>query len=143
MPSYYGKDSLTYRVTNTDIEGRFSEAKIHIIVGNVELEDFVFLLPNAFSPNGDGMNDLFVIDGLGDTETSMLEVFNRWGTIVYRSQGVRYENDWDGKINMKTMITIGDELPSGVYMYVFKVKKNIPEKGIVEKEFRGFIELRR
>jgi gliding motility-associated-like protein len=142
LPSFYGIDSLTYRITNTEIPGRSDEAKVYIMVGNETFEDFSFLLPNAFSPNGDGINDYFVIDGLGDTETSMLEVFNRWGTIVYRSKGNNYKNDWDGKTNLKAFISVGDELPSGTYYYIFKVKKNI-NGSIVSKEFKGFVELRR
>jgi len=142
IPSYFGRDSLTYRVSNTSIPGRYSEAKVYIMVGNEDIGGFSFILPNAFSPNGDGMNDYFVIYGLDNTETSSLEVFNRWGTIVYRSPGLFYENDWDGKANMRTMVGIGDELPNGVYYFVFNVKKNIDGK-IVSKEFKGFVELRR
>jgi gliding motility-associated-like protein len=101
-----------------------------------------FLLPNAFSPNGDGINDRFVISGLGLTEESSIEVFNRWGTIVYRSEGKNYDNNWDGTSNVGAMISIGKELPNGVYFYVFEVKKNV-EGSVQTKRFSGYVELRR
>ncbi len=143
LPSFYGKDSLYYVITNTSIPLRSSIAKVIIFVGNKDFgDDFSFLLPNAFSPNGDGINDYFVISGLGATEESSLEVYNRWGTIVYRSRGTRYNNDWGGRSNVGAMVSIGDQLPNGTYYYIFKVKKNLEGK-VVTKRYNGFIEIRR
>jgi len=99
-------------------------------------------LPNAFSPNGDGINDKFVISGLGVTAESSLEVYNRWGTIVYRSNGKQYDNSWDGRSNVGAMVSIGKELPNGVYFYIFKVSKNIEGK-LEERTYTGYVELRR
>jgi len=143
LPSFYGLDSISYRIRNIEVEGRYSEATVYIMVGNEPGPDgFSFLLPNAFSPNGDGINDKFVIMGLGELEESKLEVFNRWGTIVFRSKGTHYDNDFDGRANLTSMIGVGKELPSGVYYFVFGVKKNVDGK-IVSKEYKGSIELRR
>ena len=142
-PSFYGKDSLSYLIENIDVPGRMATAKVIIMVGNKDFdEERSFLLPNAFSPNGDDINEKFIISGLGETEESSLEVFNRWGTIVYRSEGKRYDNSWDGTSNMGTMVSIGKELPSGVYFYVFEVVKNIEGK-IQKRRYNGFVELRR
>ncbi len=143
LPTYFGMDSIRYSVRNVDIENRADVSYIIVMIGNKDLvEDKSFLVPNAFSPNGDGYNDYFVISGLGTTEESSLEVFNRWGTIVYRNKGKRYNNDWDGTSNTGDMVSIGDELPVGVYFYIFKVKKNIDGR-IVTREYSGFVELRR
>ena len=145
LPGFFGYDSLTYRVTNTLLPGRYSEAKVRIVAGNEIFDQFSFILPNAFSPNGDGLNDTYVISGLDQDTRSRLEVYNKWGTLVYRSPGVRYGTDsdwWDGKANVRSMVSIGNELPNGVYYYILKVEKNI-DTNVISKEFNGFIELRR
>lgn len=61
-------------------------------------------VPNVFTPNFDGVNDLFFVTGLGDMPWQ-LEVYDRWGRLVYSSPA--YQNDWQG-----------GNLPEGVYYYV-------------------------
>jgi uncharacterized repeat protein (TIGR01451 family)/gliding motility-associated-like protein len=76
-------------------------------------------IPEGFSPNGDGINDLFVIRGATGLTVS-LEVFNRWGHMIYKNED--YQNDWDGKSN--TGIVVGGDangVPSGTYYYVIKL----------------------
>lgn len=144
---FYGQDMVKYTVSNTQIPGRDSTAIIYIFVGNQDAdENNPFLIPNAFSPNGDGFNDRFVVlipsyikeDGF----RSKLEVFNRWGTVVYQSKGDKYDNQWDGKSTEAAMVSIGDDLPSGTYFYVFKITFIENDKH-VSKELSGYIELRR
>jgi gliding motility-associated-like protein len=52
-------------------------------------------LPSGFSPNGDGVNDQFVIRGISAYPDAQLSVFNRWGNLVW--QRAPYSNDWDGR----------------------------------------------
>lgn len=69
------------------------------------------LLPNVFTPNGDGKNDCFSIPGSENLNDCFeLSIFNRWGNLVYKSD----ENTacWDGKSTGNTL------LPEGVYLYV-------------------------
>ena len=81
---------------------------------------------------------------------SKLEVYNRWGSIVYRSKGKQYNEDfWDGTSNAG-MVSLGKKLPSGTYFYVFKIDiiEDTTDDGVengvkVSKEYSGFIELRR
>ena len=68
------------------------------------------LIPNVFSPNGDGFNDRFVIQGI--YSGSRLTIFNRWGSEVYNSRF--YGNDWNGTTEKDA------ELAPGVYYYVFE-----------------------
>ena len=51
-----------------------------------------FFIPNVFTPNNDGKNDVFFVHNLQDNST--LRVFDRWGNIVY--ENFNYQNDWDG-----------------------------------------------
>ncbi|NPA36128.1 MAG: T9SS type B sorting domain-containing protein [Chlorobi bacterium] len=143
LPSFYGRDSVRYIIYNKTHPERIDTATVFIFVGNVDLGDGeTFLIPNAFSPNGDNINDKFVITGIEDKQESKLEVFNRWGTLVYRSKGQNYENDWDGKSTESSMVAAGEDLPNGTYFYVFSVKVNREGKE-VNKEYSGYIELRR
>ena len=97
-------------------------------VGNVDFDDDNFLLiPNAFSPNGDNINDKYIITGdyanPKQVSESRLEVYNRWGTLVYRSKGNVYGVDdvFDGTSNAGAMVSLGSKLPSGTYYYVFNI----------------------
>ena len=87
---------------------------------NLPLSDQAVFIPQGFSPNGDGINDLFVIRGV-QGQTVSLEVTNRWGHRVYANTD--YKNDWDGKSN--TGIQVGnattDGVPDGTYYYVVKL----------------------
>ncbi|GAB3919118.1 hypothetical protein GCM10028804_10100 [Larkinella terrae] len=77
------------------------------------------IIPEGFSPNGDNINDLFVIRNTGGA-TVILEVFNRWGNTVYRNHD--YKNDWDGTTN--TGVRIGSSskgLPDGTYFYIVQL----------------------
>ncbi|GAB3808398.1 hypothetical protein GCM10028819_47380 [Spirosoma humi] len=73
-------------------------------------------IPEGFSPNGDGINDLFVIRGTAGLTVS-LEVYNRWGHMVYKNE--EYRNDWDGKPNQGISISSdANGVPDGTYYYV-------------------------
>ncbi len=153
QPSFYGHEEIEYYVENRQLPNRISNiAKIEILCGNEETGDneSVFLIPNAFSPNGDGYNDYFKIiipDRYKANSESKLQVFNRWGTLVYRSSGLRYgedENWWDGTSSTSNMVTLGQNLPSGTYYYVFTItfidKQHATRS---ERKMHGYVELRR
>ncbi len=155
-PGFFGKDSVQYFFKNTDYlapRERIDSAWVHIFVGNKDLDsDNAFIIPNAFSPNGDGINDYFRISGIEEAgiytaEKSKLEVFNRWGALVYRSTGDSYgEEDewWDGTSTTANMVSIGTDLPNGTYFYVYTVEVNLAtEETVKVKEYSGYIELRR
>ncbi len=69
-----------------------------------------FIIPSAYTPNGDGVNDMFEIQGLNSFSERELVVFNRWGKTIYENKD--YENNWDARNNA------GDELPDDTYFYV-------------------------
>jgi gliding motility-associated-like protein len=71
-------------------------------------------IPNAFTPNGDGLNDVFKVINLTNERIVDFRVFNRWGTIVYRSIDSDGNAGWDG--NYK-----GQAQPTGVYGYLIRI----------------------
>ncbi|MCB9187811.1 MAG: gliding motility-associated C-terminal domain-containing protein [Flavobacteriales bacterium] len=77
-------------------------------------------IPTAISPNADGSNDTWVIGGLSDYPEAVVEIYNRWGSLLYSSSD--YQNDWDGTYN-------GDNVSAGVYYYVIKLNDDITYTG--------------
>ncbi len=74
-------------------------------------------IPNIFSPNGDGINDTFDIQGWEGFPGSRLEVFNRWGTLVYENDN--YQSNWRG-----------DDLAEGTYFYIYYRKSRNSEPDV-------------
>ncbi|HRO76071.1 MAG TPA: Ig-like domain-containing protein, partial [Crocinitomicaceae bacterium] len=76
-------------------------------------------VPTAFTPDGDGTNDTWVIKGIENYPNNHITIYNRWGNIVYAKDG--YLNEWTGTTNSK--LTVGGEtLPTGTYYYVLDTK---------------------
>ncbi|WP_299160611.1 gliding motility-associated C-terminal domain-containing protein [uncultured Tenacibaculum sp.] len=71
-----------------------------------------------FSPNGDSTNETLVFEGIEQYNKSLLEVYNRWGNLVYKT--TNYKNDWNGKSNGRATIKENDDLPVGTYFYTLK-----------------------
>jgi len=90
---------------------------------------FSLYIPNAFTPNGDGLNDRFKAIGEGFV-TYQMDIFNRWGEVIYTTDSYRRPWGGDGRDNL-------EEFPSGVYVY--KIKVGLPTGDI--KEFIGRITL--
>ncbi len=70
------------------------------------------LIPNAFSPNNDGQNDIFKICNMTNEKLIDFKVFNRWGTILFRTTDPK--QGWDGTSK-------GQMQPIGVYGYVIRI----------------------
>ena len=75
-------------------------------------------IPNTFSPNNDGVNDLWNIAALSTYPQSLTQVFNRYGQQMFQSIG--YGKPWDGKYN-------GQLLPAGTYYYIIDLKNDTPK----------------
>lgn len=75
--------------------------------------DFQVFIPSAFSPNGDGVKDAWMIDNLDKFPDAQVEVRNRWGNVIFES-GRGGFSEWDGTRN-------GEPLPMGTYFYVVKL----------------------
>jgi gliding motility-associated-like protein len=77
-------------------------------------------VPTGFSPNGDGVNDKLVIDGIENYPGAVLRIYNSWGDLVFEQTD--YKNDWDAKANVKNVVGTG-KLPAGTY-YIYVDLKN-------------------
>jgi len=96
-------------------EGCSATASVTIFVDKTQ----PVFIPNAFSPNGDGINDFFVVHG-GDPVTSvkLLRIYDRWGGAIFESQNTipnSTENTWNGKFR-------GNNMQSGVYVYYAEIE---------------------
>ena len=80
LPNEYfvGSDNFVYSIC--DYFHNCDQARVLVLVN-----DMPFFIPEAFSPNGDGINDQFEIKGLTKYKTVEIEIFNRWGNVVYQS----------------------------------------------------------
>jgi len=87
--------------------------------GIPDYKDADVVIPEAFSPNNDGDNDFFYIKGLKVFDKAELTVLNRNGQVVYQS-AKGYNNQWDGTHGSMMPSLGGNELPEGLYFYVFK-----------------------
>lgn len=74
-------------------------------------------VPDAFSPNSDGKNDKFVINGL-NCRSITLNVFNRWGSKIY--ENTDYDNNWNGTASVKNTFSGNSLLPQGTYYYILQ-----------------------
>ena len=81
------------------------------------------IIPEGFSPNGDLIDDTWVIQGLEEFPNNRVYLFNRWGTPLNEYQP--YTNDWDGTYN-------GKPLPTGTYYYImYLTQEEDPRSGFV------------
>lgn len=114
----------TYTLTVLDSAGNSVVKVLTIQASGQECEDTVY---HAFSPNGDGLNDLFIISGIERFTDNHVYFFNRWGQLVW--DGSKYDNVkvvWDGKDKQ------GVALTSGTYYYIIERKGRKPQKSWVE-----------
>jgi gliding motility-associated-like protein len=83
------------------------------------------LVHNAFSPNGDGVNEFFIIDNITDPcyLENNVEIYNRWGVLVFEIDN--YNNNdrvFRGTSEGRTTVNQSRELPTGTYFYILKYK---------------------
>ena len=115
-PAHIYADTGTYTITLVAIDANGCKDTIsftHKVIGELKI-------PNVFTPNGDGVNDIFEIENILSYPNSKLVIYNRWGSLIFISDD--YKNEWSG-----------EGCPSGVYFYVFNLEKG--------DEFKGFITL--
>ena len=107
------QETTTYTVTVTTAEGC-------VATDEVTVEVIPALgIPNAFTPNRDGVNEIWELENIENYPDVRVEIFNRWGNLIFTSNG--YGTPWDGTYN-------GEELPVATYYYMIYL--NSSEKPI-------------
>jgi gliding motility-associated-like protein len=103
--------TTTYTLVVTDDNNCEASGSLTIMVSGRSK----IVVPNAFSPNGDGINDTWIITNLSIYPGATVDVFNRYGQPVFHSENS--SKAWDGTYN-------GKPLPVGTYYYIIDLKNN-------------------
>ncbi|WP_367393056.1 gliding motility-associated C-terminal domain-containing protein [Lewinella sp. LCG006] len=114
-PMVSPKDSTTYGVIITDINGCQTFDEVTVLVANNPVESIVPY--NLITPNGDGFNDELDFGPITKYGTNSLKVYNRWGDLVY--QKLNYQSDEDRFAGLHK----GARLPAGNYFYVLAFRQ--------------------
>ncbi|WP_338870733.1 gliding motility-associated C-terminal domain-containing protein [Spirosoma sp. SC4-14] len=105
-------NDIAYTLRVSSRAGCHTDATVHVLV-----IDQIWV-PDAFTPNGDGMNDVLVLPGIRVFPKAVITIFNRWGEVVYRSQP-GYTDPFDGTQH-------GRPLPAGLYTYHLTTGTDLP-----------------
>ncbi len=102
-------------LVNNSYTTTIDQAVTRISLFKGELADIE--VPTGFSPNSDGVNDLFVIPGIENFTNNRLIIFNQWGDVLFTASP--YRNNWGGESESKIIKTDEMILPDGTYFFVF------------------------
>ncbi|TRX05729.1 gliding motility-associated C-terminal domain-containing protein, partial [Flavobacterium gawalongense] len=126
-----------------------SSFKINMTVnadcGGIVLACGTVLVHNAFSPNGDGINEKFIIDNIDDTvcyPDNTVEIYNRWGVLVFETSN--YNNTskaFDGTSQGRATISQSSGLPTGTYFYILNYTSVDDNGNIITNKKDGYLYL--
>jgi gliding motility-associated-like protein len=114
-------DTLKYTLTTHDKNGCTALTNL-LVISKPCIENA--LIPNIFTPNGDGKNDVFYIPGVCPDDNYSLQIFDRWGNTMFSTQ--QRNNVWDGKTPN------GTDATDGVYYFIVNISKTT---------YKGFVNL--
>lgn len=116
---YRGIDSLTYEICDDGVPAGCSQAVVRIEIGDLPLRIY-----EGVSPNGDGVNDYWRMDGIDFYPQNVVRVFDRYNNLVYEIDNYNNEDRvWRGEANRGLA---RGKLPDGVYFYSIRVSNDIP-----------------
>jgi gliding motility-associated-like protein len=128
-------DGNSYYAALVSSLGCESTTRLAIEVKIKNCDITTLIIPDGFSPNGDGINDAFVIKNIRTLYPNFaIEIYNRWGNILFR--GNASKPDWNGTTDKGVRIG-GSEVPVGVYFFIINFNDGI------RKELQGRLYLSR
>ncbi|MBK8472988.1 MAG: gliding motility-associated C-terminal domain-containing protein [Sphingobacteriales bacterium] len=104
--------TTTYTVVVTDEYGCTASATV--VVEVIQALEKIAVAPTAFSPNGDGQNDMFLVSGTSDIKEVEMHLYNRWGNEVFNLTTDNLNDGWDGRYRFL-------DCEIGVYAYYIYV----------------------
>lgn len=122
--SFFELEVGIYEIIVSDARACADTLTIKLLYSDIEN---IIKPDNAFTPNGDNINDRWRIGGIEAFDGSEVRVFNRWGQQVHQNSEYSNEVGWNGKQN-------GSNLPSGTYYYVISIFNNC-----IEEYLRGAV----
>ncbi|GJM28419.1 MAG: hypothetical protein DHS20C17_10540 [Cyclobacteriaceae bacterium] len=128
---FIGTDSVEYTICDDQDPQLCDSAMIYIVVRELPIEVF-----SAFSPNGDGINDTWIIQGITRFPENEVQIFNRWGNLIFKTTG--YDNTskvWKGNATEGPVFG-SDEAPDGAYYYIIDL-------GDGSERLSGYVVIRR
>lgn len=88
------------------------------VLGVSQSEVFVYEL---LTPDGDGYNDVLIIENIESYPQNTMQIFNRWGVLVWKEKGYDPDNNYfEGRSNGRVVVSGDDLLPTGTYFYVLE-----------------------
>ena len=115
--------SYTITWTFTDDQGNTTTETQGVTINLIEACLGLVTVNDVITPNGDDVNDYWVLENLSYTEGCNVKIFNRWGAQIFETEN--YDNTWNG-----TSIS-GELLPEGVYYYIIQCYDNVSFKGYI------------
>jgi gliding motility-associated-like protein/uncharacterized repeat protein (TIGR01451 family) len=122
-PIYKATKTITYELTVTDATGKCKstdDVTVYVVKP--------ITVPNVITVNGDGVNDTWEIENIHGYPHSIIEIYNRWGNLVWKAEG--YPKNWDG-----TNFRNGEVLPDGTYFYIIHLHSDVypePKTGWIQ-----------
>ncbi|BDS13802.1 gliding motility-associated C-terminal domain-containing protein [Aureispira anguillae] len=132
---FFGVDTLHYSLCDAQCPNSCDTIEVLIEVTT----DFECFVPQGISPNGDGVNDEMIVRCRNNYPNALMQIFSRWGTLVYEGA----PSGWNGQFN-------GKDLPDGTYFYILKLNDTThtgtgtnKSEGRVGDQYSGYIMLQR
>lgn len=126
---FAGTDVITYLICDEHCDMYCDTANILFIVS----ANYVVVVPELVTPNGDGANDTFIITNIDKFPENELIILNRWGDKIYIAHP--YTNDWYGQCNTGLLLG-GETVTNGTYFIVLTLEPG-------QDPIKGFLELRK